>query len=420
MAKKGLKFDVPLCISVLILVGFGMVLIYSSSAPVALGKGLPESFYLTQHAEKVVIGLVVFFIGMLIPYGTWRRLAVPLLAVSLGMLAYILLTGGTNLNGASRWVFGIQPSELAKLSLIIFIAYRVSEKAEVMHTLGPGLLASLVVPAVVMLLIILQPNYSMVLMLAGTTVVMIFAGGARPRHLLFLAALAVPALALLMVSSAYRLKRVMAFLDPQANTASAHQSLQALVSLGNGGLIGTGLGEGTQKLGYLPMPFTDTVFAILGEELGFFRTFAVMVVFAVVIWRGMRIARACPDRFGSLLAVGICSSIALNFIVHVGVCVKLFPTTGQPLPFVSYGGTALIINLVGMGILLNISSTAMEPEEHAPPLVWRSARRTTPLRPFVAANVSRAATQEARMTGTGHARLLRGIDLPIPPKRRTS
>ena len=417
MAKKGLKFDVPLCISVLILVGFGMVLIYSSSAPLALVKGLPESFYLTRHVEKVVIGLFVFFIGMLIPYSLWRRIAVPLLAVSVAMLAYILLSGGTNLNGASRWVFGIQPSELAKLSLIIFLAYRLSEKAEVMQTLGPGLFGSLAIPALVMLLIILQPNYSMVLMLAGLTLVMIYAGGARFKHLALLVALAVPALAVLMVSSAYRLKRVMAFLDPEANSASAHQSLQALISLGNGGLIGTGLGEGTQKLGYLPMPFTDTVFAILGEELGFFRTFAVMAVFAVVIWRGLRIARSCPDRFGSLLAVGICTSIALNFIVHVGVCVKLFPTTGQPLPFVSYGGTALIVNLLGMGILLNISSSASASEEPTPPLVWRSARRTTPLRPFATSGTARSGTPGTRLSGAGH---MRGTDLSLPPRRRTS
>ncbi|HLU69900.1 MAG TPA: putative peptidoglycan glycosyltransferase FtsW [Fibrobacteria bacterium] len=417
MAKKGLKFDVPLCISVLTLVGFGTVLIYSSSAPLALVKGLPESFYLTRHAEKVVVGLFVFLIGMLFPYRLWKRAATPLLVVSIGMLLYILLTGGTNLNGASRWVFGIQPSELAKLALIVFLAYRLAEKKDLMHTLGPGLIGSLLVPAFVMLLIILQPNYSMVLMLAGMTVVMVYAGGARLKHLLLLGTLAIPLLAVLMVSSAYRLQRVMAFLDPKANTASAHQSLQALISLGNGGLIGTGLGEGTQKLGYLPMPFTDTVFAILGEELGFFRTFAVMAVFAVVIWRGLRIARGCSDRFGSLLAVGICASIALNFIVHVGVCVKLFPTTGQPLPFVSYGGTALIINLLGMGILLNISSAAREPETHEPPLVWRSARRTTPLRPFVATGASRPETSTVHMAAT---RPMRSMGIEARAKRRHS
>jgi cell division protein FtsW len=384
MARKGLRFDVPLCIGVLALVGVGMVLIYSSSAPLAAVKGLSESFYLTQHVKKVVIGLIAFLVGMTVPHRIWERLSRPLLLVSLGLLIYILVSGAGSINGASRWVFGIQPSELAKLSLIIYLARRLSEKAPEMHLFGRGLLASLIMPALVAVLIVLQPNYSMVLMLCGITLAMVFTAGARIRHLLILASVAVPLLVVVMLSSAYRMRRVLAFLDPNANGASAHQSKQALISLGNGGLIGTGLGEGTQKLGYLPMPFTDTVFAILGEELGFVGTMGVLFLFGLVVWRGLRVARACPDRFGSLMAAGLVASIALNVIVHVGVCVKLFPTTGQPLPFVSYGGTSLIMNLLGMGILLNISGAASVPAEPAPPLVWRSARRSSPLRPFVA------------------------------------
>lgn len=399
MAKKGLTFDVRLCLSVLVLVGVGMVLIYSSSAPVALGKGLPESFYLTQHIKKVVVGLIAFVVGLLIPFKVWQRLAWPLLLLSFGLLAWILVSGAGSINGASRWVFGIQPSELAKLSLIVFLAYRLADKAPVMHLIGPGLLGSLFMPGLMMLLIILQPNYSMVLMMSGITAVMIYAGGARLRHMALLAVVAVPVLAVAMVSSAYRLKRVMAFISPDSNSASAHQSTQALISLGNGGLIGTGLGEGTQKLGYLPMPFTDTVFAILGEELGFVGTFVVLFLFGMVVWRGLKVAQGCQDRFGSLMAVGICASIALNVIVHVGVCVKLFPTTGQPLPFVSYGGTSLIINLLAMGILLNISGAAAVPVEPPPPLVWRSARRTSPLRPFVAQGGSGRSARASQALG---------------------
>lgn len=399
MAKKGLTFDVRLCLAVLALVGVGMVLIYSSSAPLALVKGLPESFYLTQHIKKVVVGLIVFVVGMLVPFKVWQRLSGPLLLLSLGLLLWILVSGAGTINGASRWVFGIQPSELAKLSLIMYLAHRLSSKAPVMHLLGQGLLGSLVVPGFMMLLIILQPNYSMVLMMSGITAVMIYAGGARLRHMAMLAAVAVPVLGAIMISSAYRMKRVMAFLSPEANGDSAHQSLQALISLGNGGLIGTGLGEGTQKLGYLPMPFTDTVFAILGEELGFVGAFTVMFLFGMVVWRGLRVAQTCQDRFGSLLAVGICASIALNVIVHVGVCVKLFPTTGQPLPFVSYGGTSLIINLLAMGILLNLSGAAAVSAEPPPPLVWRSARRTSPLRPFVAQGGSGRASRVSQALG---------------------
>jgi cell division protein FtsW len=382
MARKGLKFDVALCMGVLALVGLGLVLIYSSSAPLAAVKGLPESYYLQQHLKKLVVGMIAFLVGMSVPYKFWERMAMPFLLVAVGLLLYILVSGVGRVNGASRWVFGIQPSELAKLFLIVYLSRRLSEKAADMPQFAKGLIASLVVPVVVCTLIVLQPNYSMVLMLCGITLVMVFLAGARLRHLLILGAVAVPGLILMLVTSAYRMKRVMAFLEPSANTASSHQSQHALISLGSGGLIGTGLGEGTQKLGYLPMPFTDTVFAILGEELGFVGTLAVLVLFGLVVWRGLRVARACPDGFGSLLAAGVSASIALNVIVHVGVCVKFFPTTGQPLPFVSYGGTSLIVNLLAMGILLNISGTSAVPAEPPPPLVWKAARRTSPLRPF--------------------------------------
>lgn len=408
MAKKGLTFDVRLCISVLTLVGVGMVLIYSSSAPLALVKGLPETFYLTQHIKKVVVGLIAFLVGLLIPYKLWEKYSAHMLVVSLGLLAYILISGAGSINGASRWVFGIQPSELAKLSLIMYLAHRLASKSAVMNTFGQGLLGSLIVPGFMMLLIILQPNYSMVLMLSGITAVMIYAGGARVRHMVILAAVALPGLIVVMLSSSYRMKRVMAFLNPELNGDSAHQSLQALISLGNGGLFGTGLGEGTQKLGYLPMPFTDTVFAILGEELGFVGALGVLILFGMLVWRGLRVAQGCPDRFGSLMAVGICASIALNVIIHVGVCVKLFPTTGQPLPFVSYGGTSLIINLLAMGILLNISGASSMPTEPTPPLVWRSARRTTPLRPFV--------VQGGGSRATGYSSRAVALDVPAPTR----
>src|SRR5690606_33823788 len=164
------------------------------------------------------------------------------------------------------------------------------------------------------------------------------------------------------------LKRVMGFFRPDDNPASSYQSLQALISLGNGGLFGTGLGTSTQKLGYLPMPFTDTIFSILGEELGLIGTLACLSLFALVVWRGLRISFHCPDRFGSLAALGIVVALSVNVIMHVGVCAKFFPTTGQPLPFVSYGGTSLVAGLFAMGVLLNISGQTLE----SIPESWRS------------------------------------------------
>jgi cell division protein FtsW len=171
-----------------------------------------------------------------------------------------------------------------------------------------------------------------------------------------------------MVSSPYRLKRVMAFLHPEDNPASSYQSLQALISLGNGGLFGTGLGTSTQKLGYLPMPFTDTIFSILGEELGLMGTVLCLSLFALVVWRGLRVSFHCPDRFGSLVALGVTTSLSVNVFMHVGVCAKFFPTTGQTLPFVSYGGTSLVASLFAMGVLLNISGHSLE----SIPASWRN------------------------------------------------
>ena len=407
MARKGLKFDIALCLGVLALVGIGMVLIYSSSAPYAELRGRPESFYLTQHFKRVIIGLFAFLAAMAVPYKTWERFAAPLILFSLGMLLFIFVSGAGSINGARRWItfasFGLQPSELAKLTVVFYLARRLAEKMRVgeMTLFGRGLIASLVIPMMTFGLILMQPNFSTAATVLGITIVMVFAAGARPSHLGILGAIAFPALITVMLSSPYRMRRVMALIDPAANPESAHQGKQALISLGNGGLIGTGLGEGTQKLGYLPMPFTDTVFAILGEELGLLGTMLILLLFGLVVWRGLRIARACPDRFGSLMAAGLSASVAINVIMHVGVCVSLFPTTGQPLPFVSYGGTSLIANLVAMGILLNISTAAADSVEPSPALVWRAAGRASPLRPFGPGRGGRAATASVAAIRTG-------------------
>lgn len=401
MTRKGIRFDVPLCIGVLALVGIGMVLIYSSSAPYAEIKGRPDSFYLMQHFKRVVIGMLAFLVAIVIPYKTWERLAAPLILFGLALLLFIFVSGAGSINGARRWItfasFGLQPSELAKLALVFYLARRLSEKVRAgeMQRLGRGLFASLMVPLATFGLILMQPNFSTAATVLGISLAMVFAAGARPMHMALLGGFAVPAMLGVMLSSAYRRQRVLAFFDPSSNPASSHQVEQALISLGNGGLMGTGLGEGTQKLGYLPMPFTDTVFAILGEELGLAGTLSVLALFGLVVWRGLRVARACPDRFGSLAAAGLSASIAINVIMHVGVCTGLFPTTGQTLPFVSYGGTSLIANLMAMGILLNISGSAVAAEP-TPGLVWKSSRRASPLRPFTVGGAARPSTARGR------------------------
>ncbi len=356
---KALKLDVILLGVVLALVGMGIVIIYSSSAAYAETRHLPQHFYLFNHIKKVILGFTALVIGLSIPYAVWEKLARPMMYVSLAMLAFLVISGSVGqVNGAKRWIFGLQPSEIAKISLIFFMARFLKEKAEGIRDFQKGYLAAWAISGLTFLLILKQPNYSTAATIFAISLIMIFVGGCRISHLFLSALIALPALAALMVSSKYRLQRVMAFLKPEENLASSYQSLQALISLGNGGLWGTGLGTSTQKLGFLPMPFTDTIFSVLGEELGLVGTATCLLLFGLLLWRGLRIANRCAEPFGRLLAVGIIISIAVNVMIHVGVCTKLFPTTGQPLPFLSYGGTSLCVALFAMGVLLNISSAA--------------------------------------------------------------
>ncbi len=374
---KNLRIDIVLLLGVLALVGFGIVIIYSSSAAFAQTRGYPDSFYLVNHIKKVIIGFVAFLIGLSVPYRTWEKAARPVMLLALALLL-IVVTMGLSAHGARRWLsfasFGLQPSELAKVAMIFFLARLLTVKAELMESFWKGLMASLAMSLITFLLILKQPNYSTAATVMAISIAMVFAAGCRIRHLVFLGSLVIPALGALMISSPYRLKRVLAFIHPEGNLASSYQSLQALISLGNGGIFGTGLGTSTQKLGYLPMPFTDTIFSILGEELGLMGTTLCLALFALVIWRGLRVAFYCPDRFGSLTALGIVVSLSVNVIMHVGVCAKFFPTTGQTLPFVSYGGTSLCACLFGMGVLLNISGHSLDsiPESwRANPKKWQ-------------------------------------------------
>jgi cell division protein FtsW len=367
---RSLKIDIWLLTAVLALVGMGLVIIYSSSTAFAEGRGLPESFYVVHHLKKVLIGFTVMLVGLSVPYKHWERLARPVMILSLLLLLFLIASGMVGrVNGARRWIsfasFGLQPSELAKVGIIFFLARLLTVKVQEMHRFANGFLASLAMALLTFALILKQPNYSTAATVLCIAIAMVFAGGCRISHLFISASAGIPALLGLMVASPYRLKRVMAFLHPDTNLASSYQSLQSLISLGNGGFLGTGLGTSTQKLGYLPMPFTDTIFAVMGEELGYIGTSLCLLLFALLIWRGLRTAFWCPDRFGSLVALGATVSVAVNVIMHVGVCAKFFPTTGQPLPFVSYGGTSLCTALFLMGVLLNISQHAAQGEPPA-------------------------------------------------------
>jgi len=353
--------DPYILLSALFLVGLGVVIIYSGSGTYAESRGLSSTFFLFSHMKKVLLGVGALLAGLFIPLRFWEKAGRPLLYICLMLLFYLLVSSRIQgAHGAKRWLevggLGIQPTELTKWALILFLAKILVEKKEVITQFGKGLVSSLVMACVVFLLILFQPNYSSASIILGTSLIMVFVGGARLMHLLALGLIGLPILLVVMVSSTYRLKRVLAYFDPQEHGASSYQTLQSLISLGNGGFLGSGLGSSTQKLGYLPMPFTDTIFSILGEELGFLGTTLCLTGFVILILRSLNLSYKQKHPFLQLVAVGIASSLGITFLMHIGVCTAVFPTTGQPLPFVSYGGSALIVSLLMVGVLLNMSA----------------------------------------------------------------
>lgn len=359
MKVASFKLDLPLLLVTMALVALGVVVIYSSSGPHAEIRHLPSSFFIVNHLKKLAVGLVVMGLGLMVDHRVWLKVARPLFLVSLVLLVVVLIPGvGINKKGASRWInigFEFQPSEMMKYALAFLMAAKLADAGDQIRDLKVGFIRPLLLTGVVFGLIFLQPNFSMASMLLIVVVVMMFAAGTPLKYFLVSAGLAIPALVGLLFFESYRLRRFNAFFNPDGNTTVDYQQMQSLIGLGNGGLFGTGLGQGTQKFGFLPEPFTDTIFAILGEELGFIGTFAVVTLFAILAWRGFNIARNTPTRFGSLLAVALTTSLCLNVMIHVAVCIRLMPATGQPLPLVSYGGTSLIMNMFAIGVLLNLS-----------------------------------------------------------------
>jgi len=353
------KMDLLLVIAVLALVGVGTVIIYSTSGAVALLQGRAYDFFISKHLVMVGMGVVAMFVMSRVDHSIYYKLARPAFWFGVLMLIAVVAGLGTSAHGAERWLnigpLRIQPSEPMKLALFSLVAQRLSEAGDYMDPWRDSIFRPGFPLAVVFGLLMLQPNYSMAGIMSIVWYVMLFSAGVSWKRLVLMPLALAPVAVLLVVGSEYRLKRVMALLDPTTNTASAYQQLQSLISLGNGGFWGTGLGQGTQKMGYLPMPFTDMIYAILGEELGFVGSGLVLILFAILLWRGLIIARGARTRYAKYLAVGITTSIGITAAIHIAVCISIAPATGQPLPLVSYGGTSLVITMAAMGILLNIS-----------------------------------------------------------------
>ena len=353
--------DFALLATTAALVGLGIVCVFNASYFFAQDRFGDPLFFFRKHLVAVAIGVVLLTIASQIRLELFERLANLLLLVSFILLIAVLIPGiGVVRGGARRWldlgVVSFQPSELAKFAVIAYLARSITRKHACIHTVRDGLLPHLLVVGACSGLIVMQPDFGTATIMWIVLLMMLFVGGARPIHLGLLCTGLAGGVAAAIYSAPYRMTRVLAFLDPWKHSQdTAFQLVQSLIAFGSGGLIGNGLGASKQKMFFLPEAHNDFIFALIGEELGLAGALLVLVLFAVLGFRGFRVALRHPDSFGSLFAFGITASLLMGALVNVGVVLGLLPTKGLPLPFLSYGGSAMMGALAEVGILAALS-----------------------------------------------------------------
>jgi len=360
------NFDPVILTAVILLVGIGLVAVYSSSSILAEQRYGDHYFYLRKQLMFCLFGFLMMIIVKNINYHFYRKLVYLFLGSSIVLLALLLVPRfGVKVGGAQRWFrlgfISIQPSEVAKLSLAMFVAYSMQKNFEVMGSFSRGLLPHLVTGSVVIGLILIQPDLGTAMIIGMWILILLFIGGVNIAQLIVLFGLAMPIVYYLITQTAYRLNRLWAFLNPWDDPQGiGFQIIHSFLAFGSGGLLGVGLGNSKQKLLYLPEPHTDFILAIIAEEIGFIGVSALLILFTIVVIRGIKIALRAPDLFGTYLAMGISCMLAIQVMVNMGVVMALLPTKGLTLPFISYGGSSLVVNFISIGILMNISRKAME------------------------------------------------------------
>jgi cell division protein FtsW len=361
MSETG--YDKHILFPVLLLVGIGIVMVYSASSAVALKKFGSDFFFLRKQALFAVAGISLLVLCRHIPYKFYWHLTYPLLIGSMLLLVVIHIPGvGYKAGGATRWIsfagYTFQPAELARIALIFFLAYSLSKKRENVREFSIGFFPHIFVLAIFSVLLHLQPDFGTILIFGIITWIMMFIAGVPLKYLAAPLILILPLMGYLMIEAPYRLERVLTFYDPwQYAQCSGYQVIHSLMAFGSGGFLGAGIGQGYQKLFYLPESHTDFIFSVIGEELGLLGVICILALYAWVIWRGLSIARKTENVYGSLVASGITLAFALQVCINMGVALGLLPTKGLTLPFISYGGTSLLVNMAAMGVLMNIGSS---------------------------------------------------------------
>ncbi len=359
MARR-LKSDRILFTATLLLVCVSVVMVYSASALVALERFQQPYLFLMKQALWAALGLAVLSIAMRIDYRAYRNDIVVWGAIGLVAVMLIAVLFSAPVNGTRRWFnvgpLGVQPSELAKLACVFFTALILERRMHRIDDVAYSLLPIALVVGVMGGLVMLQPDFGTAVALVVIAGVMVFAAGLSYRYFIGAALVVLPILYIVLISAPYRRRRLMAFWDPWADPlGDGFQIIQSLIAVGTGGVFGRGLMEGVQKLFYLPEPHTDFIFAVIAEELGLIGASVILICFALITWRGFRIAMRAEEGFGAFVALGVTAMIGVQAFVNMSVVLSLLPTKGIPLPLVSNGGSSLLINLLGMGVLLNIS-----------------------------------------------------------------
>ncbi|MFF2093458.1 stage V sporulation protein E [Paenibacillus sp. NPDC058174] len=361
MAKGRSAPDIWMIISIALILSIGLVIVYSASAVLAFHEFGDKFYYVKRQFIFALLGIGALIFTMNANYQIWKKWGKLALIVCFVLLVIVLIPGiGVVRGGARSWLgissFGIQPSEFMKLAMVLFLAKWLAEKQQTITLFTRGLLPPLGLMGLAFGLIMLQPDLGSGAVMVGASLLLIFTAGARISHLGSLALIGVVGLVGLIIAEPYRLDRITGFLDPWSDPlGKGYQIIQSLYAIGPGGLVGLGLGMSRQKFSYLPEPQTDFIFSILSEELGFIGGAALITLFAILVWRGIRTAIAAPDTFGSLLAVGITGIVGVQVLINIGVVIGAMPVTGITLPLVSYGGSSLTLLLTALGILLNIS-----------------------------------------------------------------
>lgn len=354
-------YDVKVLFPVLLLLGIGLAMLYSASSAISRQVYGTDYFYLQRQALFAVLGICVLMAGRYFPYRWYQSLTYPLLGLAIALLLAVLLMG-VKAGGATRWLsiagLTFQPSEFARLAVVIYLAYSLTKKQNQLSSFKIGFLPHVAVLFVFAVLILMEPDFGSAVILFTIGWIMMFAGGVRLTHLLIPLIAIIPAGIFVMLTEPYRFDRIMAFRDPWKYAADeGYQIVHSQMAFGTGGIFGNGIGNGYQKLFFLPEPHTDFIFSVIGEELGLMGVLAILTLYAILVFRGLSIARTSKDTFAAVLAVGMTSAIGIQVIINIGVALGLLPPKGLPLPFLSYGGTSLLVSMAAAGILMNIDAS---------------------------------------------------------------